>query len=47
MRHAGQHDLLRWVDDEPMMERFQESCRKYIFYKRGHRGAQKHLNEIS
>lgn len=47
MRHAGQHDLLRWVDDEPMMERFQESCREYIFYKRGHRGAQKHLNEIS
>lgn len=47
MRHAGQHDLLRWVDDEPMMERFQESCREYIFYKRGHRGGQKHLNEIS
>ncbi|CAN7686317.1 DUF6933 domain-containing protein [Pseudomonas brassicacearum] len=47
MRHAGQHDLLRWVDDEPMMERFQENCREYIFYKRGHRGAQKHLNEIS
>jgi len=47
MRHAGQHDLLRWVDDEAMMERFQESCRDYIFYKRGHRGAQKHLNEIS
>lgn len=47
MRHAGQHDLLRWVDDEPMMERFQKSCREYVFYKRGHRGAQKHINEIS
>ncbi|BBP57758.1 hypothetical protein [Pseudomonas sp. St316] len=47
MRHAGQHDLLRWVDGESMMARFQESCREYIFYKRGHRGAQKHLNEIS
>ncbi|MEH6353427.1 DUF6933 domain-containing protein [Pseudomonas sp. 3JA] len=47
MRHAGQHDLLRWVDDEPMMERFRESCREYVFYKRGHRGAQKHINEIS
>ncbi|UZD99811.1 DUF6933 domain-containing protein [Pseudomonas mediterranea] len=47
MRQAGQHDLLRWVDDEPMMDRFQESCREYVFYKRGHRGAQKHINEIS
>lgn len=47
MRHAGQHDLLGWVDDEPMMERFQKSCREYVFYKRGHRGAQKHINEIS
>ena len=47
MRHAGQHDLLRWVDDEPMMERFAKCCGKYIFYKRGHRGAQKHINEIS
>lgn len=47
MRHAGQHDLLGWVDDEPMMERFHESCREYVFYKRGHRGAQKHINEIS
>ncbi|MCQ6257789.1 hypothetical protein [Pseudomonas sp. Q11] len=47
MRDGGQHDLLRWVDGETMMERFQESCCEYVFYKRGHRGAQKHINEIS
>ncbi|MGL6245510.1 DUF6933 domain-containing protein [Pseudomonas sp.] len=47
MRHAGQHDILRWIDDEPMTERFLESCAEYVFYKRGHRGAQKHISEIS
>jgi len=47
MRHAGQHDLLRWIDDESMMERFLESCSEYVFYKRGHRGAQQHINEIA
>lgn len=47
MRHAMQHDILRWIDDEPMMERFLERCGEYVFYKRGHRGAQKHLNEIA
>lgn len=47
MRHAGQHDLLRWIDNEPMMERFLEGCSEYVFYKRGHRGAQKHINEIA
>ena len=29
------------------MERFVKSCGEYVFYKRGHRGAQKHLNEIA
>lgn len=47
IRHAGNHDILHWVDAEQMMERFQEGCREYVFYKRGHRGAQKHINEIS
>lgn len=47
MRHAGQNDILQWVNDEPMMERFQENCGQYRFYKRGHRGAQKHINEIA
>ncbi|MHC8318223.1 DUF6933 domain-containing protein [Pseudomonas sp. LB3P31] len=47
MRHAGQHDVLQWVSDEPMMERFEEANREYRFYKRRHRGAQKHIDEIS
>lgn len=47
MRHAGQNDILQWVNDEPMMERFQENCRQYMFYKRGHRGAQKHIEQIA
>ncbi|VVQ04275.1 hypothetical protein PS918_04488 [Pseudomonas fluorescens] len=47
IRHAGNHDILSWVDAEQMMERFQEGCREYAFYKRGHRGAQKHISEIS
>jgi hypothetical protein len=47
IRHAGHHDMLNWVDPEQMMERFREGCREYVFYKRGHRGAQKHISEIS
>ena len=47
IRHAGNHDILRWVDAEQMMGRFEEGCREYAFYKRGHRGAQKHINEIA
>lgn len=47
IRHAGNHDMLRWVDPERMMERLQQGCRESVFYKRGHRGAQKHISEIS
>jgi hypothetical protein len=47
IHHAGQHDLLRWFDDETIMERFKESCSAYVLYKRGHRGAQKHINDIA
>ncbi|KPG97713.1 hypothetical protein AEQ67_16620 [Pseudomonas sp. RIT-PI-q] len=47
MRYALQHDILQWVDDEPMMERFEESNREYVFYKRRHRGAQKHIDDIA
>jgi len=47
IRHAGQFDILQWVDDEPMMERFQESCGQFILYRRSHRSAQKHIDEIA
>ncbi|MGH8384142.1 MAG: DUF6933 domain-containing protein [Pseudomonas sp.] len=47
MQHAGQHDLLRWFNDEIISDRFEKTWDEYVFYKRGHRGAQKHINEIS
>lgn len=47
IHHARQHDILRWFNDELIIERFQESCRESVFYKRGHRGAQKHINDIA
>lgn len=47
IKHSGDHDLLQWVDPEIMSDRFAKSCGEYVFYKRGHRGAQKHINEIS
>ncbi|MNV73127.1 hypothetical protein D3C71_1662590 [compost metagenome] len=47
IRHAGQFDILQWVDDEPMMERFQESCGQFTLYRRSHRSAQKHIDEIA
>jgi hypothetical protein len=45
MNDAVQHDILQWVDYESMMNRFGESCSEFVFYKRGHRGAQKHLEQ--
>jgi len=47
IRHAGNHDILQLVDAELMTSRFAHSCGASVFYKRGHRGAQKHINEIS
>ncbi|VVQ33161.1 hypothetical protein PS943_03244 [Pseudomonas fluorescens] len=47
MRHALQHDVLQWVDDESMQERFAQSCREHFFYRRRHRGAQKHIDDIA
>ncbi|MCA4965839.1 DUF6933 domain-containing protein [Pseudomonas sp. Y24-6] len=47
MRYALQHDVLQWVKDEPMMKRFEVSNREYVLYKRRHRGAQKHIDDIS
>lgn len=47
IRHAGNHDILQWVDPELMSDRFSQSCSESVFYKRGHRGAQKHISDIS
>lgn len=47
MRHGLQHDVLQWVGYDTMLERFKESCGQYRLYKRGHRGAQKHIEQIA
>ncbi|MFS2072712.1 DUF6933 domain-containing protein [Pseudomonas sp. CT11-2] len=46
MRDALRHDVLQWVGHDAMLERFNES-RQYRLYKRGHRSAQGHINEIA
>ena len=30
-----------------MQERFEQSCREHVFYRRRHRGAQKHIDDIA
>ena len=47
MRDALHHDILQWVPHDSMQERFNESCRQYRLYKRGHRSAQGHIGEIA
>jgi hypothetical protein len=47
MRDALHHDILQWVPHDGMQERFNESCRQYRLYKRGHRSAQGHIGEIA
>jgi hypothetical protein len=47
MRDAINHDFIQWVDGSVMFERMEKACSEQVFYRRSHRGAQKHLNEIS
>jgi hypothetical protein len=47
MRDALNHDVLQWVGHDSMLERFNDSCRQYKLYKRGHRSAQGHINELA
>jgi hypothetical protein len=47
MRDALHHDVLQWVGPNGMLERLNESCSQYKFYKRGHRSAQGHIGEIA
>jgi hypothetical protein len=46
MRDAINHDFMQWIDGA-MPDRLQEACREHIFYRRSHRSAQKHIDEIS
>ena len=46
-RYALQLDVLKWVvDSELMLQRLATSCAEYTLYRRGHRGAQAHLNDV-
>ena len=47
MRDALNHDVLQWVGPDSMQERFNDGIRHYTLYKRGHRSAQGHINEIA
>ena len=47
MLHATHHGLSEWIDIEPLIERFQWMCRPQQFYRRSHRSAQKHIDEIA
>ncbi|MEO6675866.1 MAG: hypothetical protein ABIO21_00700 [Pseudomonas sp.] len=47
MRHATQNDLFPWIDGELMQQRYEQACSEHVFYKRRHRSAQKHIDEIS
>ena len=47
MRHATQNDLFPWIDGELMQQRYEQACSDFVFYKRRHRGAQKHIDDIS
>lgn len=46
IRDAINHDLMQWVDAETMTDRL-ELSREYRFYRRGHRSAQKHIEQIA
>ena len=47
MRDAINHDLMNWVDAGIMPQRMQEACLEHRFYRRSHRSAQKHIDEIA
>lgn len=46
IRDAINHDLMQWVDAGTMTDRL-ELSREYRFYRRGHRSAQKHIEQIA
>lgn len=47
MLHAVHHDIARWVDAEQMLDRSRQVCGARKFYRRSHRSAQKHIDEIA
>ncbi|AWA40963.1 hypothetical protein DBV33_21070 [Pseudomonas fluorescens] len=47
MVHAINHDLAQWIDADQMIEHFRSVCLSQQFYRRSHRSAQKHIDEIA
>ncbi|MDR9864511.1 MULTISPECIES: hypothetical protein [Pseudomonas] len=47
IRDAINHDFMQWTDAEIMLDRFKEACTENRFYRRSHRGAQKHIEQIA
>lgn len=46
IRDAINHDLMQWIDAGMMTDRM-ELSREHRFYRRGHRSAQKHIEQIA
>ncbi|MGF6166827.1 hypothetical protein M2426_000400 [Pseudomonas moraviensis] len=46
IRDAINHDLMQWIDAGMMTDRI-ELSREHRFYRRGHRSAQKHIEQIA
>jgi hypothetical protein len=47
IRDAINHGFMDWVDAGVMPERMDQGCHDYRFYRRSHRSAQKHIDEIA
>lgn len=47
IRDAINHDFMQWVDAGILSDRFEQACAEQQFYRRSHRGAQKHIEQIA
>lgn len=47
IRDGINHDFMQWVDAGVMPTRMEEVCRQHRFYRRGHRSAQQHIEQIA
>lgn len=47
MIHALNHDLEKWLDPDLMLARIKQTCEDHQFFRRSHRSAQKHIDEIA
>ncbi|WP_339538079.1 DUF6933 domain-containing protein [Pseudomonas sp. RA_15y_Pfl2_54] len=47
LMHALKHDLQQWLDPDLILARMTQTCEQQTFYRRSHRSAQKHIDEIA